>query len=103
MATQGRGRGQGGGRARGRGSRSASVSRRVRGRRSCGPVSTISWSAATPENDQAPPALQFSGSPGPITDLPDDPQPIHFFEQLVDPDILQLIATETNRCIDKWG
>ena len=95
--TQGRGRGRGGGRAGGRGSRSGSASGRGRGRRRCGPVSTISWSATTPENDQAPPAQQFSGSPGPITDLPDDPQPIHFFEQLVDPDILQLLVTETNR------
>ena len=75
--TQGRGRGRGGGRA---GGRSGSASGRVRGRRRCSPVSTILWSATTPENDQAPPAQQFSGSPGPITDLPDDPQLIHFFE-----------------------
>ena len=57
------------------------------------------WSATTPESDQAPPVQPFYGSPGPILDLPDDPQPIHFFEQLVDSDILQLIVTE--RFIDK--
>ena len=102
MASQGRVRGWGGGRAGERGSRCGSASRRVRGRRSCSPVSTISWSATTPENDQAPPAQPFSWSPGPITDLPDDSQPIHFFEQ-VDPDILQLIVTVTNMCIENAG
>ena len=50
------------------------------------------------ESDEAVAAPPFLGSPGPQLDLPEDPQPVHFFEQLVDDDILQLIVTETNRC-----
>ena len=62
-------------------------------------TSSIPWLATTPECDQSVAAPPFLGSPGPQLDLP-DPQPVHFFEQLVDIDILQLIVTETNRFRD---
>ena len=50
--------------------------------------------------DEAVAAPPFLGSPGPQLDLPEDPQPVHFFEPLVDDDVLQLIVTETNRFRD---
>ena len=63
-------------------------------------MSSIPWLATTPDCDQSVAAPPFLGSPGPQLDLPEDPQPVHFFEQLVDDDILQLIVTETNRFRD---
>ena len=86
---RGRGRGRGR-RGRGRGRGRESRVRRVA-------ASAILWLPTTPDSDQAPPAPGFSASPGPILHLPSDPQPIHFFEQIVDVDILQLIVAETNR------
>ena len=61
-------------------------------------TSSIPWLATTRESDEAVAAPPFLGSPGPQLDLPEDPQPVHFFEQLVDDDILQLLVTETNKC-----
>ena len=52
--------------------------------------------------DEAVAAPPFLGSPGPQLDLPEDPQPVHFFEPLVDDDVLQLIVTETNRCRNRF-
>ena len=83
----GEGGGEGGGGGRGRG-----------GGRARTATSSIPWLATTPESDEAVAAPPFLGLPGPQLDLPEDPQPVHFFEQLMDDDILQLIVTETNRC-----
>ena len=84
----GRGRGRGRERWRGRwGGRARTVQ-----------TSSILWLATTPESDQAVAATPFLGSPGPQLDH----QPVDYFEQIVDDDILQLIATETNRCRNRF-
>ena len=65
-------------------------------------TSSIPWLATTPESDQTVAATPFLGSPGPQLDLPEHHQPVDYFEQIVDDDILQLIATETNRCRNRF-
>ena len=87
-------RGRGRARARGR-----STGGRGRGRQaSRGRTSIVPWVITTPGNDQQPPPKPFTATKATNLHLPQDPQPIDYFSQLVDHDVLQLIADETNRC-----
>ena len=96
VRTRGRGRGRGRGRAR---ARRRSTGGRGRGRQaSRGRTSIVPWVITTPGNDQQPPPKPFTATKATNLHLPQDPQPIDYFSQLVDHDVLQLIADETNRC-----
>ena len=95
---RGRGRGRAGGMGRGRGRGGAGRRGRGRGRQAFrGRPSVIPWLLTTPATDQQPPPKPFTATKATNLNLPDDPQPIDFFCQLVDDDILQLLANETNR------
>ena len=97
--TEGEGIGGEGGRGRGGEGGRGSVRGRGRARGNTrGRQSTIPWVSTTPESDLPPQTLLFRGNAGPRLDLPDDPQPLDFFRQLVGDDILHLIVDETNRC-----
>jgi len=87
----GRGR-RGRGRGRGRG--------RSRGSTRRGPAaSSLPWQTVSTSTDVAPTVPTFTATPGPHLQLPSNPQPVDFLEQLLDEDILGLVVDETNKYV----
>ena len=80
--------------ARGRGRRRGGTTAHTGGR------SNVSWVPTTAESDTPTRMPPFTGTPGPRLDLPDDPQPLFLFRQLLSEDLISLIIDETNRYVN---
>ena len=65
-----------------------------RGRRATRVHSSIACEPTTPDTDTAPKMPAFTASTGPQLNLPSEPQPLDFRQQIMGEDIL---ASETNR------
>ncbi len=56
----------------------------------------LPWQTASTSTDVAPTAPTFTSTPGPHLELPTNPQPVNFLEQVLDEDLLGLVIEETN-------